>query len=76
MPFPLFDRSRLVLRPLAERDHDVHLPDLARLSDPLPPYDGADIPEIGRRIVAARRAGSADHLDDGRHVIKLGLAAT
>ncbi len=74
MPFPLFDRSRLVLRPLAERDHDVHLPDLARLTDPLPPYDGADIPEIGRRIVAARRAGSAVIWMMGAHVIKLGLA--
>ncbi|NLD73266.1 MAG: hypothetical protein GX649_11185 [Chloroflexi bacterium] len=74
MPFPTFDRSRLRLRPLAERDHDVHLPDLARLEDPLPPYDGADIPEIGRRIVAARRAGNAVIWMMGAHVIKLGLA--
>ena len=74
MPFPTFDRSRLRLRPLAERDHDVHLPDLARLEDPLPPYDGADIPEIGRRLVAARRAGNAVIWMMGAHVIKLGLA--
>ncbi len=74
MPYPAFDRSRLRLRPLAERDHDVHLPDLARLSDPFPPYDGEDIADIGRRVVAARRRGASVIWMMGAHVIKSGLA--
>ena len=74
MPYPLFDRSRLRLRPLAERSHDVHLAALARLSDPVPSYERPDIPEIGRRIVVARRRGSAVIWMMGAHVIKSGLA--
>ncbi len=74
MPYPQFDRTRLRLRPLAERDHDIHLADLASLSDPVPPYDRADIPEIGRRMVAARRQGAAVIWMMGAHVIKNGLS--
>jgi len=74
MPYPLFDRSRLRLRPLAEREHDVRLADLAGLDDPLPPYDAPDIPEIARRMVASRRRGSAVIWMMGAHVIKSGLA--
>jgi len=74
MPYPAFDRSRLRLRPLTEREHDVHLTDLARLDDPVPPYDRGDIPEIGRRMVAARRRGSSVIWMMGAHVIKSGLA--
>lgn len=74
MPYPLFDRSRLRLRPLSERDHDVHLDELARLDDPLPPYDRPDIPEIARRMVEARRVGASVIWMMGAHVIKNGLA--
>ena len=59
MPYPQFDRSRLQLKPLGEREHDVLYDQLARLDDPLPAYDKPDLPEIARRIVAARQAGAA-----------------
>ena len=39
MPYPLFDRSKLHLRPLRERVHDVQYAQLAQLSDPLDPFD-------------------------------------
>lgn len=74
MPYPLFDRSRLLLRPLSEREHDLHVEDLARLDDPVPPYEGEDIPEIARRMVQARRRGSAVIWMMGAHVIKNGLS--
>lgn len=74
MPYPLFDRSRLALRPLDERVHDVHLPDLAPLDAPVPPYDRPDIPEIARRMVAARAEGRAVIWMMGAHVIKNGLS--
>src|SRR5919109_120076 len=31
MPYPLFDRSRLRIRPLAERDHDLNVAHVLRL---------------------------------------------
>ena len=46
MPYPLFDRSRLKLKPLSEREHDYTLEQFAHLDDPVPAYDGADLPEI------------------------------
>ena len=38
MPYPLFDRSKLLLRPLAERDHDFHLDQVAALTDQVAPF--------------------------------------
>jgi len=74
MPFPKFDQSRLRIQPLADRTHDVHLADLASLSDPVPEYDRPDLPEIARRIVAARANGRPVICMMGAHPIKRGLS--
>ncbi len=74
MPYPLFDRSRLRLKPLAERTHDLSLAQFAALDDPPPAYDNPDLPEIARRMVAASRAGCAVIWMMGAHVIKNGLS--
>ena len=37
MPYRLFDRTKLRLRPLSERVHDITVAEFARLEDPLPP---------------------------------------
>jgi hypothetical protein len=74
MPYPLFDRSQLKLRPLAERVHDVYLQQLVQLDDPLTDYDNPDLHTIARAIKHARQAGSAVILMMGAHVIKCGLA--
>ena len=74
MPYPLFDRSRLRLKPLRERTHDLTLEQFARLDDPLPAYDNPALAEIARRMVSARRAGSAVIWMMGAHVIKNGLS--
>ena len=74
MPYPLFDRSRLRLKPLAERVHDYTLDQFAHLDDPLPAYDHPDVIEIARRMVVASRAGSAVIWMMGAHVIKNGLS--
>jgi hypothetical protein len=36
MPFPQFDRSRLKLKPLSERVHDLTIDSFYRLDDPIP----------------------------------------
>ena len=74
MPYPVFDRSRLKLRPLAERAHDMTLADVLPLDAPPPPFDDANLSEVARRIVQARQAGAPVILMMGAHVIKRGLS--
>jgi hypothetical protein len=74
MPFPQFDRSRLELKPLAERVHDMTLADILPLDANVPPFENADLPVIAERIVAARRAGHPAIFLMGAHVIKTGLS--
>jgi len=74
MPFKTFDRSRLKLRPLAERAHDF---DRGRLVFPDSPYERcghAALPVLAARIREARERGAAVILMLGAHVIKRGLA--
>lgn len=72
MPFPLFDRSRLLVKPLAERRHDLTL-------DVLLPFDAANdfehpsIPVVAERLKAAKAAGAARILMMGAHVLRAGV---
>ena len=74
MAYPQFDRSQLMLKPLAERVHDMTLDDVLRLDDPIPPMDDPALPEIAARIARARRGGRPVMLLMGAHVIKQGLS--
>ncbi len=74
MPFPIFDRSRLRLRPLEERVHDYSLEQFARLSDPPPDYDDPELRILAQRMVAAADQGHAVIWMMGAHVIKNGLS--
>ena len=55
----IFDRSRLSIKLLAERVHDMHLADVLRLEDPTPTFSHPQFPELARRIVATKRRGAA-----------------
>ena len=46
--YPVFDRSRLRLRPLAERKHDMEIDYLLELDDPVGEPPGADLITIAR----------------------------
>jgi hypothetical protein len=74
---PTFDRSKLIIKPLAERKHDLSIDQQLAL-DELPPAldDKAmeDIGEIGRRMAAARECGAAILLLIGGHVIRASVA--
>jgi hypothetical protein len=74
MPYPAFDRSRLRLKPLAERAHDMTLSDVLPLDAPPPPFGDAGLPQVARRIVQARQAGAPVILMMGAHVVKRGLS--
>jgi len=74
MPYPIFDRRRLKLRPLSERVHDMTLADVLPLDAPVPPFDDPDLGRVVERVVRARRAGAPVVWMMGAHVIKRGLS--
>ena len=73
MPFPLFDRSRLRIRPLAERQHDLDLSILLPLDAPST-FSHPALPVLAQRLVEAKRQGRARMLIMGAHVLRAGVA--
>ncbi|MDW8367375.1 MAG: hypothetical protein RMK49_16160 [Abditibacteriales bacterium] len=74
MRYETFDRSRLRLKPLAERVHDLSLSSFLTLDAPLPTFEHPHLPRIAQRIVAARQRGSAVILVMGAHLIRAGVS--
>lgn len=74
MPYPLFDRSKLKLRPLTQRQHDLSLESFYQLDDPVPPYDAPNFDTLARRIAAAHCNGRPVILMMGAHVIRAGVS--
>jgi len=74
VPYPKFDRSRLRLRPLAERVHDMSLEDVLPLDAEVPPFPDPNLEKVAERIAAARRRGRPVILLMGAHVVKQGLS--
>jgi hypothetical protein len=71
--YPVFDRSRLRLKPLAERVHDLHLDRWLSLDDPAPAFDHPDLATIAGRLRNARETGAARILMMGAHVLRAGV---
>jgi hypothetical protein len=74
MPFPAFDRSRLRVKPLAERQHDLDLSVLVPLDAPLDDFAHPALPVLAERIVAAKKRGAARIALMGAHVLRAGVA--
>ncbi len=72
MPFPQFDRSRLIIEPLADRLHDLSLADIQPLDSPIPPLENQRIGIVADRIRAARERGASVMLVMGAHVLRRG----
>jgi len=70
--YPLFDRSRLRILPLAERRHDLDISRWMQLDDPAPPFEHPDLAAVARRWADARRRGSARILMMGAHLLRAG----
>jgi hypothetical protein len=74
MPYPQFDRSRLKLKPLAERVHDMTLAEVLPLDAADEPFEHPSLPIIAQRILQARRNDAPVIVLMGAHVIKSGLS--
>jgi hypothetical protein len=74
MPFPLFDRSRLRIQPLAQRKHDLDLSSLLPLDAPPPSFSHPAIAALGLRLEEARRTGAARIALMGAHVLRAGVS--
>ena len=72
--YPQFDRSKLRLRPLAERRHDMDLSKVLAVGDAPLPFSHPALPEIADAVAAAHKRGAAVILLMGAHVIKQGLS--
>lgn len=71
--YPLFDRSRLLVKPLGERMHDLPLSRWLALGDPTPEFTHPDLAEVARRLHSARTVGSARIVMMGAHVLRAGV---
>ena len=75
MPYPKFDRSRLILKPLAEREHDLRLErTLLSLEGEVPPFEHPNLPVLADRIRRAKEQKSTILWMCGAHVLRAGTA--
>lgn len=74
MPFPCFDRSRLLLRPLGERRHLLNLSSFLQLDGPVDLHPDTRFEILAERILEARRRGSSVILFMGAHVLRAGVS--
>ena len=72
--YPTFDRSRLNIRPLAEREHGMSRDFVLPLDAKIEPFDHPDFALLLDRIVEARRNDRPVILMMGAHVIKQGCS--
>lgn len=74
MPYPTFDRSKLKLRPLSERTHDITIDQFPTLNTPIPLFNNPKLTQVTDRIRQARQNNRPVILMIGAHVIRSGAA--
>ncbi len=72
--YPIFDRSRLKLKPLSERVHDVTVDQVMKLDAAVAAFDHPDLPKLADRIIQARKNGRPVIFMMGAHVVKRGCS--
>ena len=75
--YPQFDRSRLKIKPLSQREHDLDHSRLLALEELPPPLEDsqmASLATLGERMANARRDGASVLVLMGAHVIRAGVA--
>jgi len=72
--YSLFDRSRLEVKPLNERDHDMDLGKLLELDRDEPEFEHPDLATVAGRLLEAKQRGATRLLMMGAHVIKQGVS--
>jgi hypothetical protein len=71
--YTAFDRSRLRLKPLAERVHDLQASHWMRLEDAAPPFEHPDLATLAEHLEQARERGAARILMLGAHLLRAGV---
>lgn len=71
--FEIFDRSRLHIKPLGERVHDLDLKHWLQLGDETPAFSHPKLRDVAGRIVQVRRSGAARILMMGAHLLRAGV---
>ena len=71
--YELFDRSRLIIKPLSERINDLQLDRWLALDAPTPPFQHPQLGECARLVIEAKRKGAARILMMGAHVLRAGV---
>jgi hypothetical protein len=71
--YALFDRSRLRVKPLAERENLLQLDNWLGLDEAPIPYSHPQLAEVAQRLTRARQTGAARILMMGAHVIRAGV---
>jgi len=71
--YTVFDRNRLLLRPLAERTHDLHLDNWLNADDAPVPCSLPGLTALADRVRSARDAQAARIFMMGGHVIRAGV---
>jgi hypothetical protein len=74
MPFPLFDRSKLRIKPLGERINDLSIQVVKPLDAPVPPFPSPELEVVAESIVRAHQSGAQVVMLMGAHVIREGNA--
>jgi hypothetical protein len=72
--YECFLRTRLRIRALAERKHDLDLGSLLDRNEAPVPYAHPDLPALAERVVAAMNRHTSRVLMMGAHVIKAGVS--
>ena len=73
MPYPIFDRNRLILKPLSERVNDLQRDVFLCLTDPIPEFQDDNLEILAERIIKAKERGATVLLMMGAHVIRSGV---
>jgi hypothetical protein len=71
--YACFDRSQLIVKPLAERANDLEIGGWLALEDAVPEYAHPQLRELARRMSVAARSGAARILMMGAHVLRAGV---
>lgn len=71
--YPVFDRSRLLIKPLGERVHDLPREWWLPLDAEVPAFVHPQLPEIAKALSEAKERGAARILMMGAHVFKAGM---
>lgn len=74
MPYPMFDPSQLIIRPLSERINDLSRQVIKPLDAPVPPFHAPELDAVAQAIVKAHQAGAPVILMMGAHVLRSGNA--